>query len=73
MFSDWKYWPIVGPVIALFSSRKFLVALAAVLAGYGLTLSPELMTLILIVSTAVVGGGIAVEDAAAKRAKGKQS
>lgn len=71
MFQNWKYWPIVGPIVALLSSRKFLLALGAVLAAdFGLHLSDDLIALIVAVGVAIVGGGIAIEDAAQKRASG---
>ena len=61
MFENWKYWPIVRPIIALLSSRKFLVALVPFVAAWGLDLSPELITMIGGLA-AVVIGGIAYED-----------
>lgn len=68
MFQNWKYWPIVGPLVALLSSRKFLLALAAILAAdFGFNLSDDLIALIVAVGVAIVGGGIAIEDAAMKR------
>jgi hypothetical protein len=46
MFEDWQYWPVIRPIIALFSSRKFLVALAPLLLAVGFDLSPEWITVI---------------------------
>lgn len=66
MFENWKYWPVIRPIIALLSSRKFLIALAPFLLHWGFDLTPELMTVIGGIA-AVLIGSIAAEDYAEKR------
>ncbi len=61
-------WIVIKPLIALLSSRKFLVLLFPVLASFGLNLDGQTQALIIVVSAALFAGTTAWEDAAGKRA-----
>ncbi len=63
-------WPVLRPVIALLSSRKFLVVVFAALASVGLDLTPELQALVIALGGVAYILAQALEDAAEKRSGG---
>ncbi len=65
-----KNWPVLRPVIALLSSRKFLVIVFAALASVGLDLTPEFQALIIALGGVAFVLATAWEDSATKRAGG---
>jgi hypothetical protein len=67
-----KVWAILGPLLNLLKSRKFITAVAGILAMVLVTLVPELQQYNDVLIQAIVAviiaviGGTALEDAAAK-------
>jgi len=61
-------WKIIKVILAILTSRKFLILLLSVLASSGLDISPEWKAMIFFLAGAVWAIATAIEDAAAKNA-----